>query len=118
MQDLKNLWTGREKVIEQGSRGMKDVFRYILAIIIILAPLFLAVYVMNKVTQLGYKVSELNKIKNQVLLRNEKLTSMFSSLTTPEKIEKLAKKLSFSIPSPSQLVIIEKPGDGEEKIEK
>lgn len=97
MQDLRDILVPRRK-------GSFVVL--VIAIIILLIPMFLAVVLANRITMLGYKIAELTKRYEALSLENERLKEEFLELKGG--LERIAKRMGFRKPKPSQLVIIKR----------
>ena len=79
---------------------------YLLFILLIFLPLFITVWLKNKVYEMGYKISKLEEQINSARIDNDKLKARLAYLKNPKRLEILAKKLGFSAPSPSQVIIL------------
>jgi len=97
-----------QQIVKERGVPWKEGFKYylIVSVALVLCSLFF-VWSRLEVVQIGYEISQANKIYQERIKENQRLRVEVSSLRSPSRIENIAKStLGFINPKQEQFIII------------
>jgi len=99
---------GQQIVKARAVPWKQEVKHYLLIIITLVFFSLLFVWSRLGVVQVGYEISQANKVYQGLVKENQRLRVEVASLKSPSRIEEIAKnQLGFINPRPEQIIIIQ-----------
>jgi len=81
--------------------------RGVLLLMLVFGVLFFYLWEQVEIMKLGYRIDELNKKREKLLEEKRRLSLEKAFLSSPERIERIAKtKLGMRYPKPEEVIII------------